>query len=110
MKPQLTTLLTPDKVCEYFSTEHVELTLRTLDEDTMLLAGSSESLRFLAQLLLAVAEANDTGFQISPTGAGHAFFSSESSHGVYIHRVKQISSKLNNGQVNSPILESVMEV
>lgn len=75
----------PDRVCATYADRDVKLTITDL-EDLVLIRGSREALRFLAELLLAQAEADDSGFHISPQGAGQALFSPESTRGLYIDR------------------------
>jgi hypothetical protein len=84
----MSTRLSPDKICAAFSDTPEKLTVRQLESDTVLIEGSAEALEFLGNLLIAQARfAKDCGFQISPTGAGSALFSSEATVGVYIHRL-----------------------
>lgn len=82
-----------DDICEHYADKKVGLALRLLEEDDgeapsiVLIEGSSDALRMLAELLIAVAEETDNdGFSISPTGAGRIHFSPSSKFGVYIHR------------------------
>lgn len=87
-------MTTPDELCARV-VPPFELTVRLLppsadpDEDPMvLIEGDTSSLRFLADLLMAVAaDDGDCGFQMSPVGAGHAHFSSAADIGIYIHRL-----------------------
>ncbi len=85
----------PDDICNLFAPSDKKITIRLLDNDTVLLEGDTHGLEFLAHLLLAVAKAQDDGFQISPTGAGQLFFMADSSHGLYIHRVETEPNRLN---------------
>lgn len=76
----------PDEVCSEYADREVQITLTDLDE-LILIRGTKSGLRFLAELLLAQADAQDTGFQISPNGAGKALFTPESTRGLYIDRI-----------------------
>jgi hypothetical protein len=69
--------LSPDKVCRKYAGKNMGLTIRSLgDEDnTILIEGGTKALRFLAELFLAQARADDCGFQIGRSGAGKALFS-----------------------------------
>jgi hypothetical protein len=50
-----------------------------------LIKGSSQSLRFLGELLIKFAEGNDgCAFDIHPQGAGSAHFRSETKLGIYL--------------------------
>ena len=64
-----------------------KLTVRKLDRDTALIEGTSNSLRFLAQILLALTEEQECGFQLSPRGAGTAWFAKDAQLGLYLHRL-----------------------
>ena len=85
-----------DEICERYSEKSVGLALRLLEEDdgsppsTVLIEGSARALRFLAALLIAIAdEGEDESFSITPFGAGKFHFSEVSELGVYIHRVPE---------------------
>jgi hypothetical protein len=43
-----------------------KLTVRKLNRDSVLIEGNSDSLKFLAHILLALTGEEDCGFQISP--------------------------------------------
>ncbi|MRD46979.1 hypothetical protein GHT07_06800 [Caenimonas koreensis DSM 17982] len=81
-----------DEICERYSEKSVGLVVRLLDDDnqspsTVLIEGSVDALRMLAELLVAVADESDNdGFFISPFGAGKVHFGKASELGVYIHR------------------------
>ena len=78
----------PDKICEEYYDKKVKLTVKKLDDETILFEGNQEELEFLGNLLLAQAQfKEDCGFSISPGGAGSALFSDKSSIGLYIHRL-----------------------
>lgn len=56
-------------------------------EDYVLLEGSSDSLRFLGELLIAFAEGDfGCSFHIHPQGAGMAHFSADSDIGINLHK------------------------
>lgn len=82
-----------DEICDRYSDKSVDLVLRLLGDDArspsdVLIEGSSDALRMLAELLLAVADEPDNdGFGISPFGAGKLHFGEGAEIGVYIHRV-----------------------
>ncbi len=78
----------PDEVCCSYATRSIKLTCRMLDDETIFLEGSPETLEFLGELLFAQAHfQRDCGFQFGPRRAGNALFSTESTHGIYIHRL-----------------------
>lgn len=76
----------PDEVARMYAPKDPKLTIRVLDDEHLLIEGSSEALRMLGELLAAVAASEDCGFQISPSGPGSALFSEEATMGVYLHR------------------------
>lgn len=82
-----------DDICDRYSDKSVGLVLKLLEDEkslpsTVLIEGSSEALRMLAELLLAVAdEPENDGFSISPFGAGKLHFGESAEIGVYIHRL-----------------------
>lgn len=89
-----------DEICERYADRNVGLTLRLLDEEngsppsTVLVEGSAQALRMLAELLVAVADAGgDDGFSISPFGAGKIHFSNVAELGIYIHCLSVESGK-----------------
>lgn len=82
--------MTSDQVCEEYAEKEVKLTIKSLDDEEdelVLIEGSSESLEFLGNLLLALAKEHDCGRQLGPRVAGSIFFSPESTKGLYIHRL-----------------------
>jgi hypothetical protein len=81
-----------DDVCETYAKKKVKLTVRLLDDEDVLIEGTSEALEFLGNLLLAHAEEKEDGRHISPHAAGSIFFSPESTKGIYIHRLPCSSS------------------
>ena len=79
----------PDDACEQSAGSGVAVSLRDLDDETILIEGDRRSLEFLARLIQAQAGFDDDcGFQISPDGAGSSFFAA-GSKGLYIHRTDQ---------------------
>jgi hypothetical protein len=70
-----------------------KLTVRKLDRDTVLIEGASDSLTFLAYILLALTNEEDCGFQLSPKGAGMVWFAKDSQMGIYLHRLPCIGKK-----------------
>ena len=66
--------LSIDDVIDLYSrkTKKAKLTVRKLDRGTVLIEGTSNALKFLAQILLALTEEQDCGIQFSPSGAGKA--------------------------------------
>ena len=84
-----------DEICELYADKKVGLTVKLLDQcdgekepSAVLIEGSAEALRLLAELLIAVAgEVENESFYISPFAAGSIHFSSSATLGVYIHRV-----------------------
>lgn len=78
--------LTPDEVIDKFVGVASTLTVSALGDDMIVIEGGSADLKFLGELLLSMAASESCGFQISPRGAGSAFFSPDSHFGVYVHR------------------------
>lgn len=77
---------TPDEVCKKFTNKEVELNVYKLD-DSIILEGNEESLKFLGELILSQSSFEaDNSFGIAPKGAGSKFFQEKSSFGIYIHR------------------------
>jgi hypothetical protein len=77
-----------DEICEEYSTNDIKINIMDVD-DMIIIEGTSDTLKFLGNLLLAHANGNfdDCGFSISPTGAGSIFFDNNSVKGLYIHRI-----------------------
>jgi hypothetical protein len=76
-----------DEVCEIYAEKNVQLTVRLLDKDDVLIEGTSEALEFLGNLLIAHAADKEDGRYISPKAVGSIFFSPASTKGIYIHRL-----------------------
>ena len=75
-----------------------KLTVRKLDRDSVLIEGNSDSLKFLAHVLLALADEEDCGFQISPKGAGRAWFAKDAQLGIYLHRLPCVGKRPPQGR------------
>jgi hypothetical protein len=78
--------------------KHPKLTVRKLNRNTVLIEGASESLKFLAHILLALANEEGCGFQLSPKGTGMAWFAKDSQLGIYLHRLPCVDKKPPQGQ------------
>lgn len=78
-----------DELCEQFSRKKTKLTVKFLDgeKDMILFEGEASALEFLGKLLIAQSTASDCGFEIAPNSAGRALFSTDSTLGIYIHRI-----------------------
>lgn len=78
-----------DELCEQYSRKKTKLTVKFLDgeKDIILFEGDAYALEFLGKLLIAQATASDCGFEIAPNSAGRALFSTDSTVGIYIHRI-----------------------
>lgn len=84
--------MTPEDVIDAFGNKATKLKIVLLNDEEgefVLVEGGPDDLRFLGQLLLAVAEGGDPGFHIDPRGAGSAHFDPSSSLGLYIHRKEE---------------------
>jgi hypothetical protein len=81
-----------DDVCATYAKKKVKLTVRLLDDQDVLIEGTSEALEFLGKLLLAHAADKGDGFHLGPRAAGSIFFSPESTKGIYLHRLPCLSS------------------
>jgi hypothetical protein len=88
-------LVSVDEVCESYARRKVKIAVRILDaeNDMILIEGDAKALEFLGNLFLAQASAGDCGFEIAPNSAGSAFFTPNSTLGIYIHRVPCTSHK-----------------
>ena len=76
----------------------VKLMVRKLDRDTVLIEGNSNSLRFLARILLALTEERACGFQLSRRGADSAWFAKNAQLGIYLHRQPCTGKKPHQGR------------
>jgi hypothetical protein len=98
----------PDDVCAgRIHTAGVELRLIAGDVSAdelplVLVRGEPEALRFLAELLQAVADSPTlpARFQMSPNGAGRFHFSASAEIGLYIECVEALSDS-SGGETNS---------
>jgi len=79
--------MTPDDVCREFADRGVQLTVKNLEDDTVLIEADRESLEFLSRLFLAMAGSGDCDFQMGPSAAGSSLFAESSTLGLYVHRV-----------------------
>ena len=85
----------PDTVCARYGAAKgkKKLTVQTYREnetgaDMVLIEGEAEALEFLGSVLRAQAKfKRDCSFFLGPRTAGYGFFTRESSHGIYIHRL-----------------------
>lgn len=75
-----------------------KLTVRKLGRDTVLIEGNSDSLKFLAHVLLALTDEEDRGFQFSPKGGGSAWFSRNAQLGLYLHRLPCVGKRPPQGK------------
>jgi hypothetical protein len=77
--------INPDHVAREYIGKDVKLTVRDLDE-LVLIEGEPEALEMLGRMILAQARfTRDCGFEMSPRGPGSAFFTAESTRGLYVH-------------------------
>ncbi len=83
----------PDKVCaEYAEKKGMKKiaiqVFKDEEADMVLIEGEAEALEFLGNVLLAQARfEKDCSFFIGPNTAGYGFFTKNSTHGLYIHRL-----------------------
>jgi hypothetical protein len=71
---------------EYLN-KQVQLNIRVLEDEVVLVQGNKESLKLLGTLLLTLAESDEEKIQISPRGAGSTFFDKGSKLGIYINKI-----------------------
>ena len=76
-----------DDICDAYARKNVRLTVRLLNDEDVLIEGDSDALEFLGNLFLAHAREETCGRNIGPNAAGSAFFTNDSTKGIYIHRV-----------------------
>jgi hypothetical protein len=76
-----------DDICDTYARKNVRLTVRLLNDEDVLIEGDPDALEFLGSLLLAHAREKTCGRNIGPHAAGNAFFTKDSTMGIYIHRV-----------------------
>lgn len=65
----------------------VQLSIRQLDDETVLIEADRNSLEFLSRLLHAQAQSDDCGLQFGPSGPGSAWFKDSATLGLYVHRL-----------------------
>lgn len=73
-------------ICEHYANKGTKLTVRLLDDDTVLIEGSDDALKFLGELIVAHVENEGDGLHIGPNAAGNVFFTTRSTLGLYLHR------------------------
>ena len=71
-----------------------DLNIRLLDRKYVVIEGKAETLKFLGNLLLAAAEEEDCGTQLSPKGPKTGFFDPASRYGLYLHRLPCVNEEL----------------
>ncbi len=74
-------------VLDGYAQSNIGIRIAPLDQDTILVEGNAETLRFLGELLLAMSKSDNCGFQFGPQGAGRYFFARGSAYGLYIHNL-----------------------
>jgi len=74
-----------DEICDHYAEMGVKLTIRLLDDETVLIEGASDALTFLSKLLEAHVGEKEDGRQLTPNGPGQVFFTEKSTLGIYIH-------------------------
>src|SRR4029077_3096472 len=83
--------LTTDVVVRLYSRRKnpPKLTMKKLDQDTILIEGGAAALEFLGQFILSHSLANkdDCHNGLHPKGAGNAWFTKKSTLGFYLHKL-----------------------
>jgi hypothetical protein len=85
--------MTPDNTCaKYADTKGMKkVTFQVANwdgKDYVLIEGEAESLEFIGRVLIAQARSKKgCAFSIGPRTAGYKFFTKNSTHGLYIHRL-----------------------
>jgi hypothetical protein len=79
-----------NEVIDLYDNVDIKFSIRPLigSEKMLLIEGDRVSLEFLGKLILAHAqnkEVEGCSFQISPSGAGNAYFAADSVMGLYLH-------------------------
>jgi hypothetical protein len=83
----------PDDVCEEYANNTLikKLTIQTFKEEQaniVLIEGEAEALEFLGNILLTQSRfEKNCSFSIGPNQAGYRFFTENSTHGIFIHRL-----------------------
>jgi hypothetical protein len=80
-------VMTPEEVLDEYADRGVQLNIKHLDDDTVLIEADRESLEFLSRVFQAQARSADCGFHVGPSGAGSALFPDGATLGLYVHRV-----------------------
>ncbi|MFO0970698.1 MAG: hypothetical protein U0793_34595 [Gemmataceae bacterium] len=86
-----------NQVCEEYAAKRAKVAIRLLGEDTVVIEGNEQGLRFLGELLLAQAASSDCGVQLGPKVAGKRFFSTGKSLALYVHRIHRRSATAEPG-------------
>lgn len=79
--------MTSDEICEYYGNLGTKLTVRLLDNETILVEGGSDALRFLSELIASQAFGTEDGKCVGPNDAGSDLFTNNSTLGIYIHKL-----------------------
>lgn len=80
----------PDDVCEKYSDSIIKLSILK-NKNFIVIKGDSCSLKFLSELISAQADTlTNSGFSISPKGAGSSYFVKKSKLGLYINNNEAI--------------------
>lgn len=77
-----------DNICKMYAKKRIKIKL-TIENDMVIIEGKASAFEFLGNLFLAHSKGNslDCGFQMSPFGAGKSYFESNSTNGLYLHRI-----------------------
>jgi hypothetical protein len=81
-------MIYPDQICQEYIDSGLQLKL-TVQDDFVHVEGTAESLLFLSKLIAAQAKCDDDSFFISPFCAGSAWFTRDSTKGLYIQRIDE---------------------
>ena len=85
--------MNPDKVLLRYLRHRPKITIR-VEKDFVLIEGKNTALEMLGKVLIAQSKYDkDCGSQMSPKGAASKYFSKESTHGIYIHRLPCLNKK-----------------
>ena len=78
----------PDDLCEA-NAGKIKITVQIDDDEgIVLIEGEAQALEFVGKLIIAQAEfEKDCSFFLHPHGPGNVFFTGQSTHGLYIHRL-----------------------
>ena len=80
---------TVNEAIDAFEDKGVNLKVRILEDELVLIQGNKTSLEFIGKLLLALASSsNEDSAQFSPRGAGKHFFDKNSELGFYLNKEK----------------------